>query len=107
MFCSYCGTKLAEDVAFCSNCGEATKPKITQEQTQIVNVETQTVGTSAIGTFWGLFLFFIVLPIGSCVACGMCGAAGSSSNKDGGVVALALVGLCIVVWMAVQAKHNK
>jgi len=34
------------------------------------------------GVFWGLFLFFIVLPIGSCAACGMLAAgAGTQTHR--------------------------
>lgn len=32
------------------------------------------------GIFWGLFLFFIVLPIGSCAACATCGAIGTATH---------------------------
>lgn len=41
---------------------------MTQQQPTIIVQRT----SSASSVFWGLFLFFIVLPIGSCVACGSC-----------------------------------
>jgi hypothetical protein len=38
----------------------------------------------ASGVFWGLFLFFIVLPIGACGGCLACGAlSGAGASKAG------------------------
>jgi hypothetical protein len=44
-------------------------PRIPQQQVVIVK------GSSASGIFWGLFLFFIILPLGTCLTCTVCGGA--------------------------------
>lgn len=80
MFCSQCGNKNNGSAMFCASCGEALTPTITQTQNVVVNPP----GTSAFGVFWGLVLFFIVLPIGACFTCVSIGAAGSSTHTTSG-----------------------
>lgn len=38
--------------------------------------------STAMGVFWGLVLFFVVLPMGTCVACTTCAATGTAINQN-------------------------
>ena len=49
-----------------------------QQQPQYIYVEAPERKSVASGVFWGLFLFFILLPIASCGACVVCGGATSA-----------------------------
>ena len=90
--CEDCGQDVSDLAPACPRCSRPQQPPLQaipagapQPGRAYYPPAPERRGSTAGGVFWGLVLFFIVLPmvfgLGSCVACTMCVGAAETAGK--------------------------